>query len=126
MRSRFTAHVRRDYAYLHRTDLSLARKPYVEINDGLDPAWTRLVIHTHEAGAKPDTASVDFSAYFEERGVEHALHEKSEFQRVNGVWFYTRPVRTGPVPVKLDRPKTGRNEPCSCGSGKKFKHCCGR
>ena len=21
--------------------------------------------------------------------------------------------------------KIGRNEPCSCGSGKKFKHCCG-
>ena len=21
--------------------------------------------------------------------------------------------------------KMGRNEPCSCGSGKKFKHCCG-
>lgn len=23
-------------------------------------------------------------------------------------------------------PKTGRNEPCPCGSGKKYKHCCGR
>jgi uncharacterized protein len=22
-------------------------------------------------------------------------------------------------------PKTGRNDPCPCGSGKKFKHCCG-
>ena len=22
--------------------------------------------------------------------------------------------------------KIGRNEPCSCGSGKKYKHCCGR
>ena len=21
--------------------------------------------------------------------------------------------------------KIGRNEPCPCGSGKKFKHCCG-
>ncbi len=28
------------------------------------------------------------------------------------------PVRTGP--------KVGRNEPCPCGSGKKYKHCCGR
>ena len=25
----------------------------------------------------------------------------------------------------LDRPKVGRNEPCPCGSGKKFKKCCG-
>jgi uncharacterized protein len=23
-------------------------------------------------------------------------------------------------------PKIGRNDPCPCGSGKKFKHCCGR
>jgi hypothetical protein len=23
-------------------------------------------------------------------------------------------------------PKTGRNEPCPCGSGKKFKECCGK
>lgn len=22
--------------------------------------------------------------------------------------------------------KTGRNEPCPCGSGKKYKHCCGK
>lgn len=28
--------------------------------------------------------------------------------------------------VKRDRPKVGRNEPCSCGSGKKYKHCCGK
>ncbi|MDP8225094.1 MAG: preprotein translocase subunit SecA [Candidatus Lernaella stagnicola] len=27
-------------------------------------------------------------------------------------------------PVKRDRPKVGRNEPCPCGSGKKYKKCC--
>jgi uncharacterized protein YecA (UPF0149 family) len=26
--------------------------------------------------------------------------------------------------IKRDEPKTGRNEPCRCGSGKKFKKCC--
>ncbi len=30
------------------------------------------------------------------------------------------------VPVRRDQPKVGRNDPCSCGSGKKFKQCCGR
>jgi preprotein translocase subunit SecA len=30
-----------------------------------------------------------------------------------------------PQPVKKG-PKTGRNDPCPCGSGKKYKHCCGR
>ncbi len=28
--------------------------------------------------------------------------------------------------VKRDKPKIGRNDPCPCGSGKKYKKCCGR
>ena len=30
------------------------------------------------------------------------------------------------LPVRREVPKVGRNEPCPCGSGKKFKSCCGR
>jgi preprotein translocase subunit SecA len=29
-------------------------------------------------------------------------------------------------PYKREQPKVGRNEPCPCGSGRKFKKCCGR
>jgi len=29
------------------------------------------------------------------------------------------------IPVVRDAPKVGRNDPCPCGSGKKFKKCCG-
>jgi len=29
-------------------------------------------------------------------------------------------------PARREVPKVGRNEPCPCGSGKKFKNCCGR
>ena len=28
--------------------------------------------------------------------------------------------------VRREQPKVGRNDPCPCGSGKKYKHCCGR
>ncbi|MCI0480557.1 MAG: SEC-C domain-containing protein, partial [Candidatus Dadabacteria bacterium] len=31
-----------------------------------------------------------------------------------------------PVPVQRDMPKVGRNDPCPCGSGKKYKKCCGK
>ena len=31
-------------------------------------------------------------------------------------------LKKEPVRVK----KVGRNDPCPCGSGKKYKHCCGR
>jgi preprotein translocase subunit SecA len=30
------------------------------------------------------------------------------------------------APIRREMPKVGRNDPCPCGSGKKFKNCCGR
>ena len=30
-----------------------------------------------------------------------------------------------PITVRRSQPKVGRNDPCPCGSGKKYKHCCG-
>jgi preprotein translocase subunit SecA len=30
------------------------------------------------------------------------------------------------LPTHREMPKVGRNDPCPCGSGKKFKSCCGR
>jgi hypothetical protein len=42
-------------------------------------------------------------------------------------------ARSSPLPLPLPRPpqplasgRVGRNDPCPCGSGKKFKHCCGK
>ena len=32
----------------------------------------------------------------------------------------------GNEPVKRDAPRIGRNDPCTCGSGKKYKKCCGK
>ena len=46
---------------------------------------------------------------------------------------YTAPTETGGVETRLDTstevaavPRVGRNEPCPCGSGKKYKHCHGK
>ena len=35
-------------------------------------------------------------------------------------------VRLDLAPVRREAPKVGRNDPCPCGSGKKYKNCCGR
>ena len=127
MRSRFTAHAIGDFKHLHLTDLETARKPYVEEKaEGQQMNWTRLVVHAHERGPNADKEFVDFSAYHKAGDVEQVLHEKSEFVRRDGVWYYTRAVRLGPAPVKSAGPKVGRNDPCPCGSGKKYKHCCGK
>ena len=34
--------------------------------------------------------------------------------------------RSPAEPARRIGPKVGRNDPCPCGSGKKYKHCCGR
>jgi uncharacterized protein len=38
---------------------------------------------------------------------------------------YWLPQRKAATTMRRDEPKTGRNEVCPCGSGKKFKKCCG-
>ncbi|MBM3851946.1 MAG: hypothetical protein FJ399_02185 [Verrucomicrobia bacterium] len=125
LRSRFTAHVAHDWRYLHRTYGPTAGKPYVEEEATTPIPWSRLAIHAHERGAHPDVAYVDFTAYFVDERGEHAMPEKSEFVRTDGRWLFTRTLRSGPAPFRSTAPKVGRNEPCPCGSGKKFKHCCG-
>ncbi len=130
MRSRFTAHVVRDYKHLHLTYAGTAKKPYVEQTakeNTYDLPWTRLVIHAHEpaVNGNPDSATVEFTAYFlDDEKHEHALEEKSAFTRAGGEWIYTRLLRTGPAPKVSASPKVGRNDPCPCGSDKKYKHCC--
>jgi hypothetical protein len=36
------------------------------------------------------------------------------------------PYTTIVDPIRRDGPKVGRNDPCPCGSGKKYKKCCGK
>jgi preprotein translocase subunit SecA len=38
----------------------------------------------------------------------------------------TMPDFDTPLPYQHDGPRVGRNDPCPCGSGKKFKKCCGK
>jgi uncharacterized protein YecA (UPF0149 family) len=36
---------------------------------------------------------------------------------------FMRPMEVPPTPAQRARRKVGRNHPCPCGSGKKFKYC---
>lgn len=62
-----------------------------------------------------------------------ALAERMQFQHEDVAGFddsqEQAPTATEPtaaVTQVRNEPKIGRNEPCTCGSGKKYKHCCGR
>ena len=43
----------------------------------------------------------------------------------DGRWVYTGQVNESGKTVRREAPKVGRNDPCPCGSGKKYKKCCG-
>ena len=124
MRARYSAHVVKDYKFLHDSYRPTAGKPYVAEEGEPAITWTKLVVHGHETLPDGRKAFVDFSAYGTEDGVEKVLHEKAEFLRVNDTWLYEREARLGPAPFRATTPKVGRNDPCPCGSGKKYKQCC--
>ncbi len=105
MRSRYSAFVLKLEAYLLATWLPDTRPATLELDD---VPWRGLrVIH-----AEGDR--VEFAADFE----GGQLHERSRFENIDGRWFYRDGEMLPPV-------KPGRNEACPCGSGRKYKKCCG-
>jgi SEC-C motif-containing protein len=127
MRSRYTAYARGDVAHLART-LALEHRAGFDMTDvsaGMKTTqWLGLeILDTRDGGADDSTGIVEFVARFQAQGQARALHERSRFRRdeADGRWVYVD-GETALQPVK----KPGRNDPCPCGSGKKFKQCCGR
>ena len=125
MRSRYTAYTRFDDKYLLSTWHADTRPSTpTPSDDGDGSVWTGLDILRTEAGQVGDkTGIVEFIAHCNVNGVTSQLHEISEFSHDGERWSYID--GTGLQPIRRETPKVGRNEPCPCGSGKKFKKCCG-
>jgi len=87
--------------------------------------WAGLTIHDTEGEADDDTGMVEFTAAYEVRGKLHKHRERAEFRKKDGKWLYYDGEMVKPAPMRREGPKIGRNDPCSCGSGKKYKKCCG-
>ncbi len=131
MRSRFCAYARRDADYLSRTWDSAKRPASIDFSKE-EVTWRRLeVLQCKKGGATDTKGLVEFKAYYEQAGQEFYLHELSRFVKAGAEWRYVDGVvkavaKSNPAtPAVASADKQGRNEPCACGSGKKFKHCCG-
>jgi SEC-C motif-containing protein len=86
--------------------------------------WTGLQVRYAEAGgAADDEGFVEFVALFRQEGADRVHHETGHFKKQDGRWFYVDGVM-GTRPRHVE--KIGRNDPCTCGSGKKYKKCCGQ
>jgi len=68
---------------------------------------------------------ISFEAKFTQGGEDHRHRERSLFEREDGQWrFVTGDELKNPT-VRYETPPPGRNDPCPCGSGKKYKKCHG-
>jgi SEC-C motif domain protein len=64
-------------------------------------------------------------AQFKIDGVLQKHHEKASFKKEEDGKWYFEDGKVQVQPYERTGEKVGRNDPCHCGSGKKFKKCCG-
>ncbi|MBK4713908.1 MULTISPECIES: YchJ family protein [Tenebrionibacter/Tenebrionicola group] len=118
MRSRYTAFVVHDVEWLINSwhPSCEAEKLRDSIIAGFSTTrWLGLTIF-EDAPERDEEGFVSFIARYEENGKPGAIIERSRFLKEQGQWYY----------IDGTRPTPGRNDPCPCGCGKKFKKCCGR
>lgn len=119
MRSRYSAYVLGLIDYLKRTTLPV-QQDALDLQSMKDwsaaSTWLGLEVEESQLiGGQPEHAWVGFTAHWHDQAGAHAQHERSAFVQREGAWYFIDPT----VPLK-----EGRNDPCPCGSGQKFKKCC--
>src|SRR5579864_6052266 len=120
MRSRYTAYTQANIDYITKT-----MKGPAEDKFDADAAqsfakrveWQKLEVI--ETAGDDSKGFVEFLAHFRMKGQRHVIHERSEFHFENDRWYYYDGVPPPVSPAKANH--IGRNDPCLCGSGKKYK-----
>ncbi len=128
MRSRYSAYAIVASEYILQTTHSSVRKNHSLKNIeewAKSSKWQKLEIVSRTLGGLQDErGEVEFKAYYiNPAGALIVHHELSEFLKEDGRWYYVRGT-INPM-AKTAVGKTNRNDPCPCGSGAKFKKCCG-
>lgn len=127
MRSRYAAYTKGAMTYLYETTHPDHRTGYD--HDGTkewaeNSDWQGLEIIATKGGGMDDTSGeVEFKATYVSETSQHVHHEIGRFRKSGESWYFTEGKMAGRMPLQVT--KIGRNDPCSCGSGKKFKKCCG-
>ena len=114
MRSRYSAFASENADYLLRSWHPDYRPETLDFP--ADTRWTSLTVLSSRE--QDDVGEVHFIARFQEAGEWFELEEASRFSKLNGHWFY----EAGNADFRPLQP--GRNDPCPCGSGRKWKKCC--
>jgi SEC-C motif domain protein len=88
--------------------------------------WRGLEIKSKTDGQPGDsTGQIEFVATYELGNQAVAHHEIARFKTIEDRWHYVDGDMVKPRPIVRETPKVGRNDPCPCGSGQKYKKCHG-
>lgn len=129
MRARYTAYATRRIDFIfdsHHPETSgdVDRDSAAKLSR--EARWLGLEILSAEGGGPgEDQGTVEFLARYEVQGQSFVHHERSLFRRHAGRWYFHSGERPKPLTARRGSPKVGRNDRCPCGSGKKYKKCCG-
>lgn len=130
MRSRYSAFAKLEFDYLVNTlhpdkrdqHDSRSTEKWAQQSD-----WLGLeIIRTEDGNIDDQHGKVEFKAFYRQDGARKVHHELAEFEKADGKWFFVDGAGVQLETVVRETPKIGRNAPCPCNSGKKFKKCCGK
>ena len=130
MRARYSAFAHQEMSYLLETLHPGQRSDYDEEGAAKwarESDWTGLeILDVKGDPATENSGSVEFRASYRRNGEKQEHHELAEFRKSKGIWYFFDGKMVSAGQYRREAPKVGRNDPCPCGSGKKFKKCCGK
>ncbi|PCJ20818.1 MAG: hypothetical protein COB04_03855 [Gammaproteobacteria bacterium] len=126
MRARYSAHVVGAIDYIVNTTLPV-QQAYLKTDDIADWAsraqWTGLIVINQSQGQQQDDQGwVEFIASYNDNAEPKQHQENSYFKRFEQRWYFVYPIEG----LLTEGRKASRNDPCPCGSGGKYKKCCGK
>jgi len=129
MRSRYTAYVVHAIDYIietchEETKPQLNKKGIQKWSE--ESNWLGLNIIKVDGGdGESLKGTVEFQVFYEQNRFNKIHHEIATFEKKEERWLYVD-GKVIPTTVVRVGDKIGRNDPCPCRSGKKYKHCCGQ
>jgi SEC-C motif-containing protein len=128
MRARYTAHVKVEVDFLYDSTHPDHRKDYDHKGTRAwaeNSTWHGLeILQTEQGGPGDEQGEVEFIARFRDKEGLRNHHEIGQFKKKGRRWLFTDGTLVKSKPLSVN--KIGRNDPCSCGSGLKYKKCCGK
>ena len=128
MRARYSAYVKGEIDFIINSHAPEGRENLSREETeswSKESTWEGLeILGTRAGGPEDKKGSVEFRAHYVQKGLKNNHHEMSDFEKIDGKWYY-KDGKLVPSTIVRSEAKIGRNDPCPCGSGKKYKKCHG-